>query len=159
MEKLNLSISLKYFIFPKSNHWSRRIILIFAFILFDYLATMAFCKNPLEEANVYARTFMENFGIPAGLTLFVFLANLPIYITLSLDSHLVKFPMKIAIIVELFTDLIFAWFIAGMHFSGGTSWFWIATDFERQFLGMMLYLCAAFAFVKPHKQCYDRMNV
>ena len=158
-KKPNLPISLKHFIIPKNNHWSRRIILIFAFILFDYLSTIVFCKNPSEEANVYARTFMEWLGIPAGLTLFVFLANLPIYVTLSLDSHLVKFPMKIAIIVELFTDFIFAWFIAGMHFNGGTSWFWIATDVERQFLGMILYLCAAFAFIKPHKPCYDRMNV
>jgi hypothetical protein len=24
---------------------------------------------------------------------------------------------------------------------------------------MILYLCAAFAFIKPHKPCYDRMNV
>jgi len=158
-KKPNLPISLKHFIIPKNNHWSKRIILIFAFILFDYLSTIVFCKNPSEEANVYARTFMEWLGIPAGLTLFVFLANLPIYVTLSLDSHLVKFPMKIAIIVELFTDFIFAWFIAGMHFNGGTSWFWIAADVERQFLGMILYLCAAFAFIKPHKSCYDRMNV
>lgn len=154
-KKPSPSISLKHFIFPKNNHWSKRIILIFAFILFDYFSTIVFCSTPSEEANVYARTFMEIFGIPVGLTLFVFVANLPIYVTLSLDSHLVKFPVKIAIIVELFTDFIFAWFIAGLHFSGGTSWFWYAADVERQFVGMMLYLCATFTLTKPHRPCYD----
>jgi len=115
---------------------------------------MLFCRAPSEEANIYARAFMEVFGIPAGLALFVLTANFPIYMVLSLDSHIVKFPANMAMFVELFTDFVFAWFIAGLHFSGGTSWFWRISDIERQFIGMMLYLCVALIFVKPHKPQY-----
>ncbi|MEM0007378.1 MAG: hypothetical protein QXR89_03825 [Candidatus Bathyarchaeia archaeon] len=154
MEELGLSINLKHFILPKNNHWRRRIILAFTFILFDCLSTMLFCRAPSEEANIYARAFMEVFGIPAGLALFVLTANFPIYMVLSLDSHIVKFPANMAMFVELFTDFVFAWFIAGLHFSGGTSWFWRISDIERQFIGMMLYLCVALIFVKPHKPQY-----
>ncbi|MEM3765504.1 MAG: hypothetical protein QXU46_00575 [Candidatus Bathyarchaeia archaeon] len=155
MEKLGLSVSPKHIILPKNNHWLRRIILVFVFILFDCLSTIIFCRAPSEEANIYARAFMEAFGIPTGLTLFVLLANLPIYTVLSLDSHIVKFPKKMAVLVELFTDFVFAWFIAGLHFSGGTSWFWRVPDAERRFIGMLLYLCAAFIFVKPYKPRYN----
>lgn len=145
---------LRCFIFPKNNHWFRRILLVFAFIFFDYISTMAFCRFPFEEANVYARFFMEIFGVQAGLTLFVFIANFPIYAVLSLDSHLVRFPQKIGALAESFTDFVFAWFIAGLHFSGGTSWFWWSPDIVRQFLGATLYLVMAFIFVKPYRACY-----
>ncbi|MEM2202480.1 MAG: hypothetical protein QXU45_06895 [Candidatus Bathyarchaeia archaeon] len=155
MEKLGLSINPRHLILPKNNHWRRRIILIFAFIIFDCLSTMTFCRAPSEEANIYARAFMEVFGIPVGLALFVLTANFPIYTVLSLDSHVVKFPLKMAIFVELFVDFVFAWFIAGLHFSGGASWFWRISDIERQFIGMILYFCAAFIFVKPHRPRYD----
>lgn len=144
-------ISLKYFFLPKNNHWLKRIALVFAFILFDYLSTIIFCNSPLEEANVYARIFMENFGIPLGLTLFVLTANLPIYMTLSMDSHIVKFPGKIAIVVETLVDVMFAWFIAGLHFNGGASWFWYMPSLARQVFGAFLYLFAAFLFIKPHE--------
>jgi len=158
MEKLGLTISPKHLIFPKNNHWLRRILLVFVFILFDCLSTIILCHDPSKEANVYARVFMKTFGIPAGLTLFVFLANIPIYIVLSMDSHFVRFPTRTAVVAEAFTDFVFAWFIAGLHFSGGTSWFWHSPDIERQFLGMMLYLCAAFTIVKPHKIHYDEQE-
>ena len=145
------AFSLKYFFLPKNNHWSKRILLVFSFILFDYLSTLTFCNMPCEEANPYARSFMEFFGIPFGLTLFVLIANLPIYVTLSLDSYLVRLPPKMAIIAEVFVDLAFAWFVAGLHFSGGTSWFWYAPDLIRQSIGTFLYLTLAFTVVKPHK--------
>lgn len=150
-EKLGTGFSLKYFLFPKNNHWLKRIFLIFSFIFFDYFVTLIFCKAPYEEANLYARGIMESFGIPLGLTLFVLMANLPVYMTLSLDSHIVRFPFKTAIITETSVDVIFAWFVAGLHFSGGTSWFWHAPELTRQSLGMLLYLIVAFLLVKPHK--------
>lgn len=149
--KLGLTLSLKHFFLPENNKWFRRTCLVFAFILLDYFSTLAFCRAPYEEANLYARAFMENYGIPLGLTLFVFLANLPIYMTLSLDSHLVKFPPKLTRIVETFVDVVFAWFIAGLHFSGGTSWFWCAPSMARQVLGTVVYLAIAFPLIKPHK--------
>jgi len=141
---------LKRFLLPKNNHWLRRAALVFAFIFFDYLSTLTFCRAPHEEANLYARVFMENFGIFSGLTLFVLIANMPIYMVLSLDSHIIKLPHKIAIVIEPLVDVLFAWFIAGLHFSGGTSWFWYSQDLLRQASGALLYLAAAFLFVKPH---------
>lgn len=149
--KLGIAFSLKYLLSPKNNQWFKRTCLVFAFILFDYFSTIAFCRTPYEEANLFARAFMESYGIPLGLTLFVFVANLPIYMALNLDSHLVKFPPKLTRIVETFIDVIFAWFIAGLHFSGGTSWFWYAPNMVRQVLGTVTYLATAFLLIKPHE--------
>jgi len=156
VQKLKTQFNLKYLFFPKNNHWLNRTFLVFAFVFFDYFATLIFCQAPHQEANLYARGFMENFGIPLGLTLFVLVANMPIYMTLSLDSYIVRLPFKIGLVTEFFVDIVFAWFIAGLHFSGGTSWFWYAPDLMRQTLGMLLYVVMAFLVVKPYKpRCSD----
>jgi len=149
------AFSLKHFLLPKNNHWLRRTQLVFAFMLFDYLSTLAFCRASYEEANVYARAFMDSFGIQLGLTLFVIVANLPIYVVLSFDSHAIKLPSKIAIAIETMVDAVFAWYLAGLHFSGGTSWFWSVPDLLRQTLGTLLYLVVAFLLIKPHRPSYD----
>jgi hypothetical protein len=149
--KLGTILSSKYLLLPRNSHWLRRTGLVFAFILFDYLSTLVFCRAPHEEANLYARICMENFGIPLGLTLFVLVINLPIYVTLSLDSHVIRLPSRTAMVIEPFIDVMFAWFVAGPHFSGGTSWFWHSPDLMRQVLGTSLYLATAFLFVKPHR--------
>lgn len=94
---------------------------------------------------------MESFGVQLGLTLFVLLANMPIYVALSLDSHIVKIPTGIGKVVETFVDIVFAWFVAGLHFCGGASWFWPAPELARQAFGTVLYLVIAFLLVKPHK--------
>jgi len=153
--KLAAVLSPKRFFFPRGTHWQKRIALVFSFILFDYFSTLVFCHAPFEEANPYARAFMESFGISPGLTLFVMLANLPVYVTLSLDSNVIKLPKKAAAVVEPFVDVIFAWFVAGMHFSGGASWFWCSQDLVRQAFGAFLYLAIAFLFVKPHRPHYQ----
>ncbi len=156
MEPPRTLSSVKYLLFPEKNHWVKRICLVFAFIFFDYFVTLLFCHFPQQEANMYARGFMQLFGIPLGLTLFVWVANFPIYATLSLDSHIVRFPSKIAAFVEVFMDLIFAWFVAGLHFRGGTSWFWSSSELVRQFLGTVLYLVIALLIIKPCKShCND----
>ncbi len=153
--KLGSAISLRNVLLLKNNHWLRRASLIFAFILFDYLSTLAFCRAPFEETNVFARAFMDILSLQAGLTLFVLMANLPIYLVLCLDSHLVKLPPGIAKVIEIFIDVVFAWFVAGLHFSGGSSWFWFAPDLPRQALGALLYMTFAFLIVKPHRPRYD----
>ena len=94
---------------------------------------------------------MEALGVPLGLTLFVLMANLPIYMTLSLNSHLITLPSRIAVIIEPLADFAFAWFIAGLHFSGGASWFWTAPDLVRQFTGAILYLGIILIVAKPFK--------
>ena len=151
---LGMSVELKHFFIPTRNHWSKRIALVFSFTIFDYLSTLAFCRAPGEEANLYARIFMENLGMSWGLTLFVLAVNLPIYMLMSLDSHVIRIPAKVASTVEILIDGVFAWFVAGLHFSGGASWFWISPDFMRQTLGAVLYLALAFLIVKPHKPWY-----
>lgn len=156
MEKrVGLTFDLKYLFLPRTNHWLKRILLVTSFILFDYLVTLICCQAPYQEANLYARGFMHLLGIPLGLTTFVLVANLPIYITLSLDSHIVKFPRYIAVFTEVLVDVLFAWFVAGLHFSGGTSWFWSAPQLTRQSLGAILYLIIAFPTVKPHNPKYN----
>lgn len=153
--KLGSAFIIKRLLLPKNNHWLRRTVLIFAFTSFDYLSTIVFCHAPHEEANVYARVFMENFGIISGLTMFVLLFNVPIYMTLSLDSHVVKLPSRIASVFETFVDAVFAWYVAGLHFSGGASWFWYAPDLTRQAVGAVLYLTIALLLVRPHRPRYD----
>lgn len=143
-------LKLKHFLIPGNNLWLKRGCLIFAFVFFDYLSTLVFCRAPIEEANVFARGFMESYGIPVGLTLFVFAANLPLYVILSFDSHAVSLPPKLGSIVEPVVDLFFGWFVAGLHFSGGTSWFWAASDLTRQALGATLYLALALICAKTH---------
>lgn len=151
MESLKTLSTLKYFLLPRNNHWVKRILLVFTFIIFDYTATLVFCQAPHQEANLYARNFMQIFGIPLGLTLFVLVANLPIYMTLSLDSHVVRLPFKVATFAEILVDLVFAWFVAGSHFHGGTSWFWNSPQLVRQSLGALLYMSMTLLVIKPYK--------
>jgi hypothetical protein len=153
--KPRMALSLKCFLLPKNNHWLKRTLLVFAFILFDYVSTLAFCHAPYEEANLYARVFMDSFGIQRGLTLFVLTANLPIYMALCVDSHAVRLPPKIGVFVEMSVDVVFAWFVAGLHFSGGSSWFWIVPDWPRQAFGALLYLAMALMLLKPYRARYD----
>jgi len=149
--KPRATLSLKCFLLPKNNHWLKRTLLVFAFILFDYVSTLVFCHAPYEEANLYARVLMDNFGIHRGLTLFVLAANLPIYVALCVDSHAVRLPPKIAVFVEMSVDMVFAWFVAGLHFSGGSSWFWTAPELARQTFGASLYLAMALILLKSYK--------
>jgi len=155
--KLGTVLNLKQLFLPKDNQWLRRTALVFAFILFDYVLTLTFCRVPHEEVNTFARIFMESFGIPVGLTMFVVLANLPIYMTLSLDSHIVRLPAKMAVVAGTSVDVLFAWFIAGLHFSGGASWFWCAPDLVRQALGSIIYLVTIFLIVRPYRQRHNNL--
>ena len=125
---------------PRNNFWLERISVLFAFIFMDYLVTLILCTTLTEEGNLLARSFMGVYGIPLGLTLFTFIANSPIYIILSLTSHLVNLPPKLSRIAETSIDAVFAWFIAGLHFNGAASWIWFAPDLLRQALGCFMYL-------------------
>jgi hypothetical protein len=139
--------TMKYLI-PKKGFWVKRISVLSCFILLDYLVTAIFCTMPAQEGNLLARSFMEAYGIPLGLTPFDALANLPIYVILCLDSHFINLPVRSSRIIEVFTDTIFAWFIAGLHFNGATSWIWFAPDVVRQALGASLYLLIVFSWYR-----------
>jgi hypothetical protein len=146
------SLNLRDLAIPRNNAWMKRIILASAFIFFDYASTLVFCRNFQEEANPLARLFMENLGIFLGLTLFVLLINVPIYVTLSVDSHVVRLPSRLAVPFGVLVDVAFAWWIGGAHFLGGSSWFWVAPDLTRQVLGAILYLGLAFVMIKPWRR-------
>jgi len=140
---LDRALVFRKYLAPKNNKWLKRISLIFGFVFFDYLATLAFCTTPAEEANLYVRMFMENYGIILGLTMFDLLVNFPIYLVLCFDSHFINLPPRLSKIVDSLIDVTLAWFLAGSHFNGATSWFWHAPDLTRQATGFGIYLVTA----------------
>jgi hypothetical protein len=128
------------YLVPKNNLWLKRAGLLFGFILLDYLTTLIFIKSPLEEGNLLVRTFMENYGVLLGLTIFDFLINLPIYIIICFNSHFGTLPPKFSKIAEPLIDVLLAWFVAGYHYSGATSWFWTSPHLIRQITGFSIYI-------------------
>jgi hypothetical protein len=132
----------KYLV-PKNNLWLKRAGLLLGFILLDYLATLIFIKSPIEEGNLLVRTFMENYGILLGLTIFDVLINLPIYLIICFNSHFVTLPSRLSKILDPVIDVFLAWFVAGYHYSGATSWFWTAPDTTRQIIGFSIYISFA----------------
>jgi len=144
---MGLDFGWRKFLVPRGR-WMKRACLLFSFILFDYLVTLALCKTPIMEGNPLARKCMELYGIPLGLTLFVSLINLPVYLTLCLDSVLSRnLPLRILSKVEPVVDMAFSWFIAGVHFNGAASWFWPIPHELRQLAGCAIYLTATFAWI------------
>jgi hypothetical protein len=129
----------KKYLVPKNNIWLRRAGLLFGFILLDYIATLFFINIPLEEGNLLVRHFMETYGIFWGLTIFDILINIPVYLIICMNSHFVKLPPKISKIMDPIIDAFLAWFVAGYHFNGATSWFWTASGFTRQLTGFFIY--------------------
>lgn len=128
------------YLVPKNNLWLKRAALLFGFILLDYLTTLIFIKAPAEEGNLLVRAFMENYGILPGLTIFDILINLPIYLIICVNSHFVTLPSRLSKIVDPIIDVFLAWFVAGYHYSGATSWFWTSPDLLRQTAGLSIYV-------------------
>lgn len=128
------------YLVPNNNLWFKRACLLFSFILLDYLATLLFINSPLEEGNLLVRSFMENYGILLGLTIFDILINIPVYLIVCFNSHFVALPSNLSKIVRPIIDVFLAWFVAGYHYSGATSWFWTTSDMMRQLTGFLIYL-------------------
>jgi hypothetical protein len=130
----------RQYLVPKNNLWLKRAGLLFGFVLLDYLATLIFIKTPIEEGNLLVRAFMENYGILLGLTIFDLLINLPIYLIICFNSHFVTLSSRLSKIVDPVIDVFLAWFVAGYHYSGATSWFWTSPDLIRQTAGFSIYI-------------------
>jgi hypothetical protein len=150
--KEQLTAKAKYLI-PKNNIWLKRAGLIFCFILFDYLSTLIFITSPIQEGNLLVRQFMETYGIFLGLTIFDVLINIPIYMIICFNSHFSSLPSRFARIADPLIDVFLAWFVAGYHYSGATSWFWTGPDMIRQLLGFSIYFTIImFMYQTPNMQ-------
>ena len=132
---------LRYLI-PKGI-WLKRTLILFGFILLDLIVTAILCRSPSMEANPYARSFMEIYGIIPGLTIFNLIATIPIYAVLIFDSHMIEYTRHYKDKVEAIIDLAFGWLIAGSRFNGAMSWLWNASHLTRQALGFIIYLSLA----------------
>jgi len=127
--------------------WIYRFSLLFSFVLFDLLITLISIKSPIEEGNVLVRAFMGFFGVYLGLALFGCFIMIFLFFVLSFCKLLLGNMDKWAsIIISFVVDVCFGWFVAGLHFVGGTSWFWLAPDLARHCLGAGLYLMVLYLF-------------
>lgn len=128
---------LKYLV-PKGV-WRRRTLLLFSFFILDFIVTVSFCRTPDSEGNLLARNFMQAYGIEAGLAIFDFLLALPIYAILCVDSYLIKYTEQHSAKAEWMIDLALGWLVAGAHFNGAASWFWVTSNTVRQASGFIIY--------------------
>jgi hypothetical protein len=123
------------------NTWFQKMLLLSSFILLDYIITLLLISYPGEEANVFARGFMEAFGVTLGLTIFSLLINLPVFMVLGLlafhPTHLGFGALSFA---TPGLDIVLAWFVAGTHFSGALSWIVGSSTVLYQLTGAVLYL-------------------
>jgi hypothetical protein len=108
--------------------------------VFDLSITWLSLSDLAEEGNIFARAFMEILGLPFGLVLFSSIVTFVLLLILWFCSHMfdnTSGMMKTAGIIAL--DFSLAWFVAGVHFVGGTSWFWLAPELLRHFIGAGIY--------------------
>jgi len=143
---------LRYLI-PKGV-WLKRTLILFGFILLDLIVTAVLCRSPSMEANPYARSFMEIYGIIPGLTIFNLIVSTPVYAVLIFDSHMIKYTRHYRDKVEVIIDLAFGWLIAGSRFNGAMSWLWNTSHLTRQTLGFIIYLSLAIPilYILPKNQ-------
>lgn len=131
--------------------WALRFLVLFGFLSFDFLITWVSVSHPAEEGNLLARALMHSFGIYPGLALFG-LSIVGLLLTiLCFCRFLFTGKGKWTLLVgSLVVDVCFGWFVAGAHFVGGTSWFWLAPELLRHFLGTGLYLLLLLLLLRPH---------
>jgi len=139
--------------------WLKRTALLLGFIFLDFLVTAILCRTPYAEANPYARSFMQTYGIVQGLALFDFLLAIPIYGLLVVDWHLIKYTQQYRTKTEIMVDVVLGWLIAGAHFNGAMSWLWDAPHLIRQTIGFAVYLGIAIPlfYLFPKRLCLPRI--
>jgi len=138
--------------------WLKRTFLLLGFIFLDFLVTSLLCRTPYAEANPYARSFMQTYGIVPGLALFDFLLAIPIYAILVVDSHLIRYTQRYRTKTEIIIDIALGWLIAGAHFNGAMSWLWDAPHLIRQTIGFTIYLAIAIPsfYQFPNRSAYAK---
>lgn len=141
------------------NVWSQRMLLLALFILLDYITTLLLVSYPSEEANVFARSFMDLFGVVIGLTIFSLVVNLPLFLILGLLAY---YPRRLSFAASSFAtpglDIAFAWFVAGAHFSGALSWVMAGPSLLYQITGAVLYLDILFVVSIKRRQRLAKLS-
>ncbi|MEM4703853.1 MAG: DUF5658 family protein [Candidatus Bathyarchaeia archaeon] len=118
-----------------------------SFATFDLASTLLFLKHSAEEANVLAKSYLGAFGHPTGLILFNLLTTAFLVLILYFSNQTLDRTTGLAKLLGLMVlDGCLAWFVAGAHFVGGTSWFWEAPEMLRHLIGACLYLAPLIAF-------------
>lgn len=140
------------------GRWRKQFMLISGFFFFDYVSTTFFCKNPHDEWNIIARTFMINFkSIPIGTTMFFLLTCTMWYLVIFMISWFTNHVKEQGMssfyrLLDLCNFIVFA-FVAGWDFGfGATSWFWHIPLFYRALVGSVIYLAIYLFWI-------DRRNV
>lgn len=141
------------------NIWVQRMLLLSLFILLDYLITLLLISYSNEEANVFAKSFMNIFGVAWGLTIFSLLVNSPVFLILGLLAfHSRHLSFTTSFVVTSGLDLAFGWFVAGTHFSGALSWIMNGSSPLYQLTGAALYLDILFLISIKSRQHATRLN-
>jgi len=157
MDLLSLTNLMKY-LAPRGV-WLKRTSLLLGFIFLDFLVTALLCQTPYAEANPYARSFMQAYGIVQGLALFDFLLTIPIYAILVADSHLIKYTGPYRTKAEIIIDIALGWVIAGARFNGAMSWLWDAPHLIRQTIGFTIYLTFAVSSFYPFSKRFTCIGI
>jgi hypothetical protein len=140
--------------------WAFRFLVLFVFLSFDFLVTWSAVSVPAEEGNLLARAFMILFGTHLGLALFGLFVAVLLLAILCFSRLLFLGKSKWTLVLGGFIlDACLGWFIAGVHFAGGTSWFWLAPELTRQSLGAGIYLLLSQLFLVKSCGAYQRTNL
>jgi hypothetical protein len=123
--------------------WATRFLVLLGFVAFDLSATWLSLSSSAEESNVFARNLMQVLGFSTGLILFSGIVTCALFLILRFCSRMldnIEGTVKTVGIVTL--DFGLAWFVAGAHFVGGTSWFWPVPEMLRHIIGASIYVLA-----------------
>jgi uncharacterized integral membrane protein len=127
--------------------WAARFIVLQSFVVFDLSITLLSLSSMSNEGNVFARVFMEVLGFPAGLVLFSIIVTGILLLILRFCRHMFSNASgMVKTVGTIALDFSMAWFVAGVHFVGGTSWFWLAPELLRHFIGASIYFMVLTAF-------------
>ena len=129
-----------------TGKWLKQYIVIISFYFVDYVSTIYYIKNPLQEWNKIAKHLMIYFdSLFIGMTVF--------FLSLTILWYILIIP--ISIITEsyrnksnpfwfntlTFTNLVLFSLVCAFDFGfGATSWFWNVDIFYRITTGGLLYL-------------------
>jgi hypothetical protein len=108
----NVMNKLKYVVPTKG--WLKLFLVVFAFVLADYITTLSMISAPEQEGNVAGCYLMQAFGIVPGLTIIFMLTSvLPSYAIVLAASRVPSVMHSKSWIAYIVVDVLLAWFIVG----------------------------------------------